>query len=177
MSFWLHHLLPAAKPPAGQGLTLNITDGILYVLSTGCRWRDLPHDYQVSDTTCYRYFQYWLKSGKLKKIVDQVAVSGRIKRPKRLEADKGYDSNPIRQELKDRSICPCLIRRDNNQTRVSAIELRESKYSNQRWKVERSLNWPNNNRRVDRFMERSTRTYQAFSYMTFIKFYLRRLAK
>ena len=48
----------------------NITDGILYILSTGCRWRDLPHDYQVSDTTCYRYFQYWSKSGKLKEIFE-----------------------------------------------------------------------------------------------------------
>ena len=46
----------------------DVTDGILYVLSTGCRWSDLPHDYGVSDTTCYRYFQRWVKSGTLTRI-------------------------------------------------------------------------------------------------------------
>ena len=48
----------------------DITDGILYVLSTGCRWNDLPHDFGVSDSTCYRYFEYWSKSGKLKKVFE-----------------------------------------------------------------------------------------------------------
>lgn len=48
----------------------DITDGILYVLSTGCRWRDLPHDYRVSYVTCYRYFQSWSKAGKLKKVFE-----------------------------------------------------------------------------------------------------------
>lgn len=48
----------------------EITDGILYVLSTGCRWRDLPHDYLVSYVTCYRYFQNWSKSGKIKKVFE-----------------------------------------------------------------------------------------------------------
>lgn len=47
-----------------------IVDGVLYVLSTGCRWRDIPHDYGVSDTTCYRYFHHWIKTGKLKKIFE-----------------------------------------------------------------------------------------------------------
>ncbi|TSC76672.1 MAG: hypothetical protein G01um101433_729, partial [Parcubacteria group bacterium Gr01-1014_33] len=50
-------------------------------------------------------------------------------------------------------------------------------YSRQRWKVERSFNWLNNNRRIDRFMERSTRTYQWFCYAAFIKFYLKKLVK
>jgi len=48
----------------------DITDGILYVLSTGCRWNDLPHDFGVSDSTCYRYFQAWSKSGKLKTVFE-----------------------------------------------------------------------------------------------------------
>ena len=48
----------------------DIVDGVLYVLSTGCRWNDLPHDFAVSDSTCYRYFQSWSKSGKLKKIFE-----------------------------------------------------------------------------------------------------------
>ena len=46
----------------------DVADGILYVLSTGCRWRDIPHDYGVSDTTCYRYFQRWVENGTLPKV-------------------------------------------------------------------------------------------------------------
>jgi putative transposase len=46
----------------------DVVDGILYVLSTGCRWNDLPHDYGVSDTTCYRYFHRWIKKGALQKV-------------------------------------------------------------------------------------------------------------
>lgn len=48
----------------------EIVDGVLYVLSTGCRWRDLPHDYRVSSITCYRYFQNWVKTGKLKAVFE-----------------------------------------------------------------------------------------------------------
>ncbi|MDP3772414.1 MAG: transposase [bacterium] len=46
----------------------EIIDGILYVLSTGCRWSDLPHDYGVSYVTCYRYFRHWVKQGTLRKV-------------------------------------------------------------------------------------------------------------
>ena len=38
------------RPPADMYEVIN---GMLYVLSTGCRWRDLPHDYGVHYTTCY----------------------------------------------------------------------------------------------------------------------------
>jgi len=41
------------RPPAALQ---EIVNGMLYVLSAGCRWRDLPHDYGVSYVTCYRYF-------------------------------------------------------------------------------------------------------------------------
>jgi len=111
------------------------------------------------------------------KTVDKISIGGRVRRPKRLGADKGYDSNPIRDDLKERHIYPCIVRRDNKQARIGTVETREGNYSRQRWKVERSFNWLNNNRRIDRFMERSARTYQAFCYMAFIKYYLRKLAK
>jgi putative transposase len=48
----------------------EIVDGILYVLSTGCRWRDLPHDFGVSYGTCYLYFRKWNDTGKLKQIFE-----------------------------------------------------------------------------------------------------------
>ena len=41
------------RPPSDLREVVN---GMIYVLSTGCRWRDLPHDFGVSYVTCYRYF-------------------------------------------------------------------------------------------------------------------------
>jgi len=94
-----------------------------------------------------------------------------------LGADKGYDSNQFRKELKKRHIHPCLIRRRNNRKNIDQSELKEKKYSRQRWKVERSFNWLNNNRRVDRFMEKKMSTYQGFCHLMFIKYYLKKLVK
>ena len=109
--------------------------------------------------------------------IDQIMIGGSTQRPKRLGADKGYDSNPLRRALRERRIIPVIVRRANNGTAVAAVEIREFRYSRQRWKVERSFNWLNNNRRIDRFMEKSTRTYQGFCHLAFIKFYLRKLVK
>lgn len=45
----------------------EIINGILYVLHTGCRWEDLPHDIDVSPKTCnrrlleYHRTQVWQK--------------------------------------------------------------------------------------------------------------------
>ncbi|HAH04773.1 TPA: hypothetical protein DCL28_04450 [Candidatus Komeilibacteria bacterium] len=98
-------------------------------------------------------------------------------KPKRLGADKGYDAEAIRLELIKRRIAPCLIRRSNNSKNITKIELRERKYCQQRWKVERSFAWLNNNRRIDRFMEKKAKTYRGFCHLSFIKHYLKKLAK
>jgi transposase len=58
------HRKKTGRPPADSK---DVVDGILYVLSTGCRWGDLPHDYDVSYATCYRYFQRWVKNGTLQR--------------------------------------------------------------------------------------------------------------
>ena len=51
----LKRLVPRPKrrgrPRANEREVLN---GILYVLSTGCRWEDLPHDIAASYQTCHR---------------------------------------------------------------------------------------------------------------------------
>jgi transposase/quinol monooxygenase YgiN len=64
---WEHirPLLPVAsrvgvgRPRANDRRTL---DGILYVLRSGCRWRDLPRAYG-SPVTCWRRFGEWEGSG------------------------------------------------------------------------------------------------------------------
>jgi transposase len=111
------------------------------------------------------------------KTVDRITVRGRIRRPKRLGADKGYDTDDFRRALKKRTIAACVIRRDSNRKNITKQELREKKYCQQRWKVERSFGWLNNNRRIDRFMEKKTSTYQGFCHLSFIKYYLKKLAK
>lgn len=57
------------RPPADL---FEVVNGMLYVLSTGCRWRDLPHDYDVSYATCYRQFIQWIKDGTLKKVFEKL---------------------------------------------------------------------------------------------------------
>jgi transposase len=57
------------RPPADS---YEVVNGMLYVLSTGCRWRDLPHDYDVSYVTCYRQFIKWTKRGVFKKIFEEL---------------------------------------------------------------------------------------------------------
>lgn len=57
------------RPPADL---FEVVNGVLYVLSTGCRWRDLPHDFNVSYTTCYRYFIKWVRKGVLKEIFEEL---------------------------------------------------------------------------------------------------------
>jgi transposase len=51
----LKRLLPkpaaTGRPRSNEREVLN---GILYVLSTGCRWEDLPHDIGASYQTCNR---------------------------------------------------------------------------------------------------------------------------
>lgn len=57
------------RPPANM---YEVVNGMLYVLSTGCRWRDLPHDYDVSYVTCYRQFIKWVNNSTLKKIFEEL---------------------------------------------------------------------------------------------------------
>jgi len=56
-------LLPSPKkrgrPRADDRCTLN---GILWVLRSGARWRDLPRQYG-SPSTCHRRFQEWQDQG------------------------------------------------------------------------------------------------------------------
>ena len=36
-----------------------VLEGILWVLKTGARWRDLPRDFGVSPATCWRRLRLW----------------------------------------------------------------------------------------------------------------------
>ena len=44
----------------------KVTDGIIYVLRTGCQWKMLPKEYG-SGSTCHRRFQEWNRFSVFKK--------------------------------------------------------------------------------------------------------------
>ena len=57
----------------------RVIDGILWVMKTGARWRDLPDRYP-SPATCHRRFQAWNRSGLwahlLKALADDLIARG-----------------------------------------------------------------------------------------------------
>ena len=65
---WLEvqSLLPPEKKPGTNGRPVvpfrKVLDGILFVLRTGCQWKDLGAEFG-SGSTCHRRFQEWVKMG------------------------------------------------------------------------------------------------------------------
>jgi len=56
----LERLLPKYSS-AGRPWKDNraVLEGILWILKTGARWRDLPRDFGVSPATCWRRLRLW----------------------------------------------------------------------------------------------------------------------
>lgn len=57
------------RPPVPLRQALN---GILWVLQTGARWKDLPFRYPPYQT-CHRWFQTWVEQGVFKNILEALA--------------------------------------------------------------------------------------------------------
>lgn len=59
-------IAPLLPPPAGTGRPRaddrRTTEGILYVLKTGCRWKDLPQQYGAH-VTAWRRLRDWTRNG------------------------------------------------------------------------------------------------------------------
>ena len=41
----------------------QVFEGILWVLKTGARWRDLPKDFEVSPSVCWKRLRLWEEQG------------------------------------------------------------------------------------------------------------------
>jgi transposase len=84
-------------------------------------------------------------------------VAGKVgapkRRPKYALADRGYDSDPHRQQLRDRSIEPVIAKR--NTTHGSGL----GKF---RWVVERTISWLHQFRRLRSRWEKLSSMHQAF---------------
>jgi transposase len=118
----------------------------------------------------------------LEKTLDTVAVGrpgkpGRPrKRPERLIADRGYDSNPLRARLARRGIEPIIPARSNHK-RATHQDGRKLRRYRRRWIVERTFAWLGHFRRLVVRYERLTMTYAGFFHIACALLTLRRVLK
>lgn len=74
----------------------EIINGILYVKSSGCRWRDLPHDLPPWPTV-FHYFNTWSKQGIWKRINAKLRKLVRSKRGRNEDPSVGIvDSQTVK---------------------------------------------------------------------------------
>jgi transposase len=115
----------------------------------------------------------------LEKTLNTIAVprKGRgrpRKKPRRLIADKGYDSDPLRKHLKNRGIELICPYRSNNKDRKYHDGRKMRRYK-RRWKVERTFSWIGNFRRLVVRWDRDITVYNAFFHVACMIITLRRL--
>lgn len=60
----------------------------LYVLSTGCRWNDIPHDFGLSDASAYRYLAELKRLKRLTKIFER--LKGKAHRQGKIKIHNSY---------------------------------------------------------------------------------------
>ena len=105
------------------------------------------------------------------RLLEQTLVNGRIggrrakrRKPQRLIADRGYDSNTVRALLVKRAIEPIIPARRNNRvaTHQDGRKLRRYK---RRWIIERTNSWLQTFRRLVVRYERSAKTFTALVHL------------
>jgi transposase len=74
---YIESLIPRQKVRAdGKGRprrsNREIVNGILWVLRTGARWKDMPEKFPPYQT-CHRRLQEWVRSGRLRAILESLA--------------------------------------------------------------------------------------------------------
>ena len=93
---------------------------------------------------------------------------------KRLIADKGYDSGPLRERLKSRNIdliCP----HRKNRVKANLQDGRKLRRYRRRWKIERTFAWLGNFRRLVVRYDRLISIYRGFFHLACIIITLRQL--
>ncbi len=98
------------------------------------------------------------------------------KRPDRLIADRGYDSNAIRALLVRRGIEPIIPARANNGQATHQDGRRLRRYR-RRWIIERTIGWLGNFRRLTVRYDRLLETYSGFFHLACALIALRKVLK
>ena len=74
----------------------EVVNGILYVVRTGCSWRQLPHDFPPWQTV-YRYFRCFQRDGTWETIHDRLRAQVRRKAGKKPTPSAGIiDSQSVK---------------------------------------------------------------------------------
>lgn len=104
----------------------------------------------------------------LSETLDQARVpkrkGGKRRRPQRLIADRGYDSNEARALLVKRDIEPLIPRRRNNTVATHQDGRRLRRYK-RRWIIERTNSWLQNFRRLVVRYERTVKNFEALVHL------------
>jgi transposase len=96
------------------------------------------------------------------------------KRMRRLIADKGYDSDPLRKQLKAKKIdLICPHRRNRRKAKLQ--DGRKLRRYRRRWKIERTFAWLGNFRRLVVRWDRLITVYRAFFHLACLIITLRQL--
>jgi transposase len=95
-------------------------------------------------------------------------------KPRRVVADKGYDSDPLRERLGQRHIDFIVPYRCNSVLRRYQDRRKLRRYR-RRWKVERTIAWLQNFRRVQVRYDRIFAVYQGFVHLACLIIVLRHL--
>ncbi len=74
---------PSIPPPQWGGRPRahemrEVVNAMLYIVRTGCSWRQLPHDFPPWETV-YRYFRHFQRDGTWKRIHDRLRAQVRRK--------------------------------------------------------------------------------------------------
>jgi transposase len=97
-------------------------------------------------------------------------------KPLRLVADRGYDSDPLRQQLAARGI-ELIAPHRKNRRKPPTQDGRALRRYKRRWTVERTFAWLGNFRRLVVRHDRSLTIYQAFFHIACFMIVLRRVLK
>ena len=82
------------RPRCNQREVIN---GILYVLKTGCKWKDMPHDIQSSPSTCHRTLLEYQKRRIWQKIFEH--LTRRANRKGKINMNNSYhDASVIKSK-------------------------------------------------------------------------------
>jgi transposase len=97
-------------------------------------------------------------------------------KPQRVIADRAYDSDPLRQRLAARGI-ELIAPHRWNRSKPRTQDGRALRRDRRRWKVERTLAWLGNFRRLVVRYDRSITIYEAFFHIACFMITLRRVLK
>ena len=110
------------------------------------------------------------------KLLEQTLRTVALGQPQRLIADRGYDSNALRQMLAERGIEPIIPARSNNvhATHQNGRKLRRYR---RRWIVERTIGWLGHFRRLVVRYERLLESYAGLFHLACAILTLRKVLK